>query len=212
MQTLSQLTTWQWLWELGHALKAWLWARGNALKPWQSLVAGLLALVAAVVAVGGTEWVERRKEERETAAIRASLAVEIWLFVTFLIETRQSLTRTKDAFLKGAQIDLKTLSALPEPTMYPATADRIGRLGSEAGPVAAFYAKIEHIKHSVKVVADAPERFSLPDLNRIIELFKQACQESLPLLDVMPITDAKAVAEIRASIAAMAKPEQPPTA
>jgi hypothetical protein len=205
MQTLSQLTA-----SLG-PLGQWLWARGNAFKPWQSLVAGLLALVAALIAVRGTERVERRKEERETAAIRAALAVEIWFFVINLIETHQLLTRNKDAFLKEAQIDLKTYAALPEPTIYPATADRIGRLGPEAGPVVVFYAKIEHIKYSVKVVADAPERFSLPDLNRVIGLFEETCRESLPLLDAMPITDAKAAAEIRASIAAMANREQPPT-
>jgi hypothetical protein len=73
----------------------------------------------------------------------------------------------------------------------------------------AFYAKIEHIKCSVKVVADATERFSLLYLNLIIGLFEETCQECLPLIDALPISDAKTEAEIRASTAAMVKPEQP---
>jgi hypothetical protein len=48
-----------------HYTTFWDW-----LDHWQSLAAGLVALGAAIVAVGGAEWFARRKERREIEAIR----------------------------------------------------------------------------------------------------------------------------------------------
>ncbi len=44
------------------------------LDHWQSLAAGLIALLAAIVAVGGPEFFARLKERREIKALRAALA------------------------------------------------------------------------------------------------------------------------------------------
>jgi hypothetical protein len=44
----------------------------DLLDHWQSLVAGVLTFLAAVMVVGGAEWFARRKERGEVAAIRAS--------------------------------------------------------------------------------------------------------------------------------------------
>ncbi len=69
---------------------------------WQSLLAGLLAFFAALIVVGGSEYFGRRKERREIAAIRASLGVEIRLFIVTLFETHKVLTRLIGAFRKGS--------------------------------------------------------------------------------------------------------------
>jgi hypothetical protein len=53
------------------------WLDLDLLDHWQSLVAGLVALVAAIIALGGTELFARLKERRERKAIRLSLAEEI---------------------------------------------------------------------------------------------------------------------------------------
>ena len=183
----------------------------DLLDHWQSLAAGLVAVFAAIIAIGGTELFARLKERREIAAIRASLGVEIRLFIVTLLETHKVLTRLIGAFRKGAPItgsEVKSLAELPEPTVFPATADRVGHLGSHAGSVVAFYAKIEHIKYSVKVAADAAERLFLADFNRLAELFEETCRESLPLLDVLPVKEADDAA-IRAEIAGMGKLDQP---
>jgi ABC-type Fe3+ transport system permease subunit len=71
-----------------HPLAAATWADGgqadilafttwlDLLDHWQSLVAGVLAFLAAVIVGGGAEWFARRKERCEVAAIRASVAIE----------------------------------------------------------------------------------------------------------------------------------------
>jgi hypothetical protein len=73
------------------------------LDHWQSLVAGLVALLAALVAVLGSEVFARRKERREIQALRDSLASEIRLYFDLLIKGRQVLTRSKEAFRSGGQ-------------------------------------------------------------------------------------------------------------
>jgi hypothetical protein len=44
---------------------------------WRLLAAGVLALLAALIVVGGAEWFARSNERREVDALRVSLAVEI---------------------------------------------------------------------------------------------------------------------------------------
>jgi hypothetical protein len=55
----------------------------EALHHWQSLAAGGVALIAALVAIFGAEFVARCKERREIEALRASLAGEIPCTSTF---------------------------------------------------------------------------------------------------------------------------------
>jgi hypothetical protein len=52
------------------------------LYDWQTLIAGALALVAALIAVGGSEWRARK-------AVRAMLASEVRLYVDLLIKRRE---------------------------------------------------------------------------------------------------------------------------
>jgi hypothetical protein len=60
----------------------------DLLDHWQSLVAGVLAFIAAVIVVVGAEWFARRRDRREVAAIRASLAVEVQQFTDTLLRVR----------------------------------------------------------------------------------------------------------------------------
>jgi hypothetical protein len=89
MQTLSQLTGWL------DVLDQWGRTKDggppwfNVLDHWQSLVAGLVALLAAWMTVRWTEGIERRKERREAAAIRASVAVEVQQFIDTLLRVRE---------------------------------------------------------------------------------------------------------------------------
>jgi hypothetical protein len=57
----------------------------DLLDHWQTLVAGLLAVLAAVVTVWWTEGFSRRRERREAEAIKSSLAVEIKAFLNVLL-------------------------------------------------------------------------------------------------------------------------------
>jgi hypothetical protein len=178
----------------------------DLLDHWQSLVGGLLAFLAAVIVVGGSEFFARQKEQRETDAIRASLAVEIRQTINVLIDTHKVFKRALD---KGTQVtagDLNRGARLPKPTVYEASADKIGLLGALAPGVASFFIAIDRIGVSVDVITNLPlgEVVDKTALGSLVALFEQACQRSLPLLDALPRVEADAE-NIRARIEGMGK-------
>src|SRR5208282_5709587 len=63
----------------------------NWLDHWQSLAAGLVAIVAALLAVFGTEFFAQRKERREIEGIRVALAVEARGLMDTMIATHAAL-------------------------------------------------------------------------------------------------------------------------
>jgi hypothetical protein len=177
--------------------------RLEALDHWQSLVAGVLAFVAAVIVVGFSELFAGRQRRREVAAIRASLAVEIRQYIDALLEKHKILTRPG---MRIAPRDLTNLTKFSRPIVYPATADRIGLLGHLAAPVCGFYENIAHINLTAKIIGnDDREQLSPPDYSGLVGLFEQACQRSLPLLEALPIDD---IADVKAKIEGMAKPDR----
>ena len=62
------------------------------LYDWQTLITGLAAIVAALIAVFGAEFFAWLRARREDKAVRASLAVEIRSLLNILIDTHQILT------------------------------------------------------------------------------------------------------------------------
>jgi hypothetical protein len=74
----------------------------EALDHWQSLAAGGVALIAALVAIFGAEFFARGKERREIEALRASFGRDP-LYIDLLIKTREILMTLKEAFGKGQQ-------------------------------------------------------------------------------------------------------------
>ena len=65
----------------------------NFLDHWQTLITGLIALVAAIITVRCTLAVERRKAKRELEALRKSLAVELRLLIPRALGVHGSLTK-----------------------------------------------------------------------------------------------------------------------
>jgi hypothetical protein len=164
---------------------------------WQTVIAGLAALLAALIAVGGAEWRARK-------ALRASLASEIRLYVDLLIKTREMLTRTKEEFRSGkqAQSDPMDLAVLHPPTVYPAAVG--GTMGLLRRPRAAavvnFYATIERLKFSARAMSNQPTAsVVLSNYLDLIDLIEEACRRSLPLLSELPFDERDA--DFRAEIA-----------
>jgi hypothetical protein len=181
-----------------HYTTFWDW-----LDHWQTLVAGLIALLAACIAVFGAEIFARCKERREIQALRASLASEIRLYVDLLIKMRGVMTKIKEVYRSGGQPprDFRDLATLPPPIIYPAAADRLGHL-RRPGPadVVEFYATIEKLNFSVRAVSNKhPEKLPMPNYIILIKLFEAASLQSLPLLSALPFD--KRDAEFRAEIA-----------
>lgn len=97
---------------------------------WQTPIAGLIALIAAIITVVVTLKVERRKVDRELDALRKSLAIELRQLIPRALGVHDSLTKL------GAKTDgpitarmLESLSRMPAPIIYPANAARFRRTG-----------------------------------------------------------------------------------
>jgi hypothetical protein len=170
----------------------------DLLDHWQTAIAGSVALLAALIAVGIPEW-------RARTALRASLAGEIRLYVDLLIEARHRLTKGKEAFRSGKQPHRDfDWAVLPPPVVYPAASDRLGhvRRPSAANGVE-FYANIERANFTVRALSNTPtEKVSIGTYSALIDLFEVACRESLPLLSELPFDERDAV--FRAKIAKFA--------
>ena len=172
----------------------------DLLDHWQSLVAGVLAFIAAVIVVVGAEWFARRRDRQEAAAISASLAIEILEFTDTLLRVRDTIQAlvTEPKF---ARRELLTLMEFHPPVVYPAIADRIGLMRSSlAMDVVGFYADVERVKYIARIEADDLKA----QISSIVKLIEAICRKRLPLLEALPI---KRAAEIRAKIEAMPKPE-----
>jgi hypothetical protein len=173
------------------------------LYDWQTLIAGVLAVGAAVLTVLGTETYSRRRDLREIEAIKASLGVEIKAILNVLLQAHYMLVNTaRLAHIKPSSI--KSATELPNPVVYRATADRIGLWGEAAPLVTSFYIALDRINVGVKVVvtdANPHATVDFGELRVIARLFEQACQTSLPLLSHLPPNEGDA--ELRPEIEAM---------
>jgi hypothetical protein len=175
-----------------HFTTFWDW-----LDHWQTGLAGAGALLAAVIAVGGSEWRARK-------ALRASLASEIRLYVDLLIKTRETLMRREEKFLSGKQPqrDFRDLAVLHPPTVYPAAA--AGTMGllrrPRAAAVVAFYASVERVNFSARAMSNEPDaKVSVWNYSALTDQIEEACRASLPLLFEFPFD--KRDAYLKAKIA-----------
>jgi len=84
----------------------------NWLDHWQSLAAGLVALLAAVVAVGGAEFFALRKERREIEGVRVALAVEARRLVDTIIATHGALVGMLN-IREASQSQIRSVGRVP---------------------------------------------------------------------------------------------------
>lgn len=117
---------------------------------WQTLLAGLIALVAAIITVVVTMRVERRKVDRELEALRKSLAVELRQLIPGALGVHGSLTKL------GSKTDgpitarmVESLSRMPVPIVYPANAHKIGLLEEDAMDVVIVYGSLDSARDGV---------------------------------------------------------------
>jgi hypothetical protein len=89
--------------------------------------AGLVAVVAAIITVGGGEVFARCRERRERTAILLSLAAEVRMYLDLFIRRRAMLLR-QDAWSMSAS-ELKTVAELPSPIIFSASADLSASFG-----------------------------------------------------------------------------------
>jgi hypothetical protein len=184
---------------------------------WQTLAAGILGIIAGSFALVAAWWTASRAEKisrqeacRDTEALRRSLAVEIRRSVRILCQTHETFTDAKAAFRRGANLpdtrDVAKLTSRPHPIVYPATADRIGRLGHPLAEwMVTFYSNVKDIQFAGEITVSVMTRSVSPqELNGIVSLLEGTCRDALPLLEQLPPDDGDA--DLRAEIEAMSHP------
>ena len=195
------------------------------LYDWQTVIAGVLALVAAWLTIRATKRsaereieasqaqtavaqkqiettvsLERERVSSEVDALRKSLAVEIRQYIDILIKTREILRRLSGPEKRMLARDLRFVAVFYPPTVYPASADRIGLLGPLAVSVTSFYTTIERLNFTARLITNNPEELvSRENIEEVASLLGQACRTSLPLLSEFPFDERDA--QFRAIIA-----------
>ena len=117
---------------------------------WQDLLAGLLGFGAAILAVRFTLRAETRKQERELSALRRSFGVEFRQCLLAAIGAHQSLKSLAQSPNPITARAIENLVILPKPVIYPASADKVGLLGTEAMDVVAMYGLLWAVRDSVE--------------------------------------------------------------
>jgi len=153
---------------------------------WQTLIAGLIALTAAIITVAVTLKVERRKVDRELDALRKSLAIELRQLIPGALGVHSSLTKL------GAKTDgpitarmLESLSRMPAPIVYPANAHKIGLLEKDAMDVVIVYGLLDIARDGVARLITTyrtPDDISPEVVLKTAEAFLEACKYARSVL------------------------------
>jgi len=177
----------------------------DLLDHWQTLIAGLLALLAAFITVLVTLRVERGKARREVDALRKSLAVELRQQIARALSVQSSLRKLSskpDGPITAKMVE--SHSRMPAPIIYSANAGKIGLLGDDAMDVAMVYTLLEGARGRVDRLATnyrTPDNVDPTDVMSIAGAFLEACQPALRVLPKLrtgvPSYDAQGEALIR---------------
>ncbi len=117
---------------------------------WQTLLAGMIALAAAIITVAVTLNVERRKVDRELDALRKSLAIELRQLIPRALgayTSLQKLVGKTDGPITARMVE--SLSRTPVPIVYPANAHKIGLLEEDAMDVVIVYGLLDIARDGV---------------------------------------------------------------
>lgn len=152
---------------------------------WQTLFAGLVALVAAIITVFVTLKVERRQVDREIDALRKSLAMELRQLIPRALGAHTSLQKL------GSKADgpitarmVESLSRMPVPIVYPANAHKIELIESDAMDVVIVYGLIEIAHDGVGrlMTYRTPDDISPNVVLKTAEAFLEACKSARSVL------------------------------
>ena len=152
---------------------------------WQTLIAGLVALAAAIITVSVTLTVEQRKVDRELVALRKSLAIEVRQLIPKALAAHTSLKKL------GAKTDgpitarmVESLSGLRAPIIYNANAFQIGLLEGDAMDVVIVYGLLETARESVRLMGTsrAPDDINPDIVLQAAAILLEACKYARTVL------------------------------
>jgi hypothetical protein len=161
------------------------------LYDWQTLIAGVLALIAGLITVREirkqVETAVRLEHERvasEVDALRKSFAVELRLQIAtalLVYDGLYGLGFMSQALISGPMVEDK--SRMAAPIIYPANAGKIGLLGAEAMDVMIVYDLLETARNgAARALVGAPNTISPPVVMKAADDFLAACAYARGLL------------------------------
>ena len=170
----------------------------DLLDHWQTFIAGLAALIAAIITVGVTLRVERGKADREVDALRRSLALDL----------RQQIPRALAVFkslaLLGSRSDgpisarmVESQSRMPASSIYLANAGKIGLLEGDGMDVLIVYTLLEGAQDGVArlMTSRTPDNITPAVVTGTADVFLEACKYARGVLPRLrtgnPLHDAK---------------------
>jgi hypothetical protein len=150
----------------------------DALDHWQTVIAGVLALLAALIAVQVTLQVERAKADREVAALRKSLGVELRPQIVTAFRVHASLQRLGSQPRGTISLGMvERASRMPAPIIYSANAGKIGLLEGDAMEVVYLYTLLEGARDRVArlMTSETPNDLDPAVVLSAAEAFLKAC-------------------------------------
>lgn len=190
---------------------------------WQTLLAGLIALIAAIITVFVTLRVERRKVDRDLDALRKSLAIELRQLVPRALAAHLSLQRLgnkPDGPITARMVE--SMSRVPVPIVYPANAHKIGLLEGDAMDVVIVYGLVDIARDGVARLITSyrtPDDISSEVVLKTAEAFLEACKYATSVLPKFRTgvpshddRDAELLQRINAAASAQPVDEQHPSA
>jgi len=156
---------------------------------WQSLLAGLMGFSAAIFVVCLTLLSERRRAERELAALKRSLGVEVRQCVSVALGSHRllaTLAQKQDGPITSIMV--RAYLYIPEPIIFRSCADKVGLLESEAMNVAIVYGLLETIRSGADRVANSrtPDDISPSVVASLAKGLLTMCQHGVRLLPTLP--------------------------
>jgi len=155
------------------------------LTDWGSLIGGVFALIAGIIAYLGARYaaemqrkIERQKYDQETETVRKSLAIELRQMVTRSLGVHDALKGLATQLNGPITVRIfQSAISVPTPVVYPAIADRIGLLHGEAMDIVIVYQLIEIGRNAASQLMQHPKPDNLPPRNvaSIATPFLQAC-------------------------------------
>jgi hypothetical protein len=155
------------------------------LMRWQTLTAGLLALVAAIITVFGYSLIEQRKTAREMESLRRSIAMELRLLTRTSLAAHDAPKRCVQAERPITAFEVENSVRLTIPVVYTSNAHRISLLGDDALALMVVYSMIALARDTLfgPLMRHLPPGSIPPRLiDSVASIFMQACSNAADLL------------------------------
>jgi hypothetical protein len=156
----------------------------DAIDHWQALIAGTLGFFAAIGVVWLTLRAEKRQRGTDLDALRRSIAVELRIMIP---QSLKAHTLLRSLPTEGSPITTRMIehySYVHTATVFPAIAQRVGILGTEAMQLVIVYSLFEVARNGAARLMRSrqPDNLNPAVIDSLARSFLAPCAQSISLL------------------------------